>query len=99
MYRCIDFFLFYFFVYRPNNRLLANRVLRVRKLVQYIAEKLEVKDDSCLELLCGETVLTPTMTLAAIKQHILKTSGDIPLSYRLKEEVTTKKTAVQSRKK
>lgn len=29
----------------------------------------------------------PTMTLAAIKQHILKTSGDIPLCYRLKEAI------------
>ncbi|GAN06004.1 WD domain-containing protein [Mucor ambiguus] len=71
----------------PNNRLLANRVLRVRKLIQYISEKLSVEDGS-LELLCGDIVLTPTMTLAAIKQHILKTSGDIPLCYRLKEPVT-----------
>ncbi|OBZ91909.1 hypothetical protein A0J61_00044 [Choanephora cucurbitarum] len=68
-----------------NNRLLANRVLRVRKLTQYVAEKLEIKDESTLELLCGETLLTPTMTLAAIKHHILRTSGDIPISYRLKE--------------
>ncbi|CEP07720.1 hypothetical protein [Parasitella parasitica] len=70
----------------PNNRLLANRVLRVRKLIQYISEKLSIEDDS-IELLCGDTILTPTMTLAAIKQHILKTSGDIPLCYRLKEPV------------
>jgi WD repeat-containing protein 48 len=71
----------------PNNRLLANRVLRVRKLVQYISEKLSI-DDGSIELLCGDTILTPTMTLATIKQHILKTSGDIPLSYRMKEPVT-----------
>ncbi|KAG2236102.1 hypothetical protein INT48_006118 [Thamnidium elegans] len=69
----------------PNNRLLANRVLRVRKLIQYISEKLSIEDESTVELLCGETILTPTMTLAAIKQHILKTSGDIPLCYRLKQ--------------
>lgn len=72
---------------RPNNRLLANRVLRVRKLIQYISEKLSIEDESSVELLCGETILTPTMTLAAIKQHILKTSGDIPLCYRLKQTV------------
>lgn len=72
-------------MYRPNNRLLANRVLRVRKLIQYISEKLSIEDESSVELLCGETLLTPTMTLAAIKQHILKTSGDIPLCYRLKQ--------------
>lgn len=74
-------------MYRPNNRLLANRVLRVRKLIQYISEKLSIEDESSVELLCGETLLTPTMTLAAIKQHILKTSGDIPLCYRLKQTV------------
>jgi WD repeat-containing protein 48 len=72
----------------PNNRLLANRVLRVRKLIQYIAEKLEIQDVSTIELLCCDTILTPTMTLAAIKQHILKTSGDIPICYRLKETIT-----------
>ncbi|CAO3645376.1 unnamed protein product [Mucor hiemalis] len=78
----------------PNNRLLANRVLRVRKLIQYIAEKLEIKDESTVELTCNDTVLTSTMTLAAIKQHILKTNGDIPLCYRLKnEEVKSSSTA------
>ncbi|ORY94461.1 WD40-repeat-containing domain protein [Syncephalastrum racemosum] len=70
----------------PNNRLLANRVLRVRKLVQYVAEKLELPPDEVdeLELLCGETVLANTMTLASIKQHIMKTGGDVILSYRYK---------------
>lgn len=78
-----------FYYYRPNNRLLANRMLRVRKLLQYVAEKLHIEDESNLELLCGDTLLTPTMTLAAIRQHILKTGGDIPLCYRLKNESTT----------
>ncbi|CAO3678603.1 unnamed protein product [Rhizopus microsporus] len=70
-----------------NNRLLANRMLRVRKLIQYVAEKLHIEDESSLELLCGDTPLTFNMTLAAIRQHILKTGGDIPISYRLKGEV------------
>ncbi|KAF7731707.1 hypothetical protein EC973_008879 [Apophysomyces ossiformis] len=72
----------------PNNRLLANRVLRVRKLIQYVIEKLELDSAQAerIELLCGDTVLTPTTTLATIKQHILKSSGDIPLSYRYKDE-------------
>lgn len=64
-------------------------MLRVRKLIQYIAEKLSIEDESSIEILCGETILTPTMTLATIKQHILKTSGDIPLCYRIKEEEPT----------
>lgn len=74
-------------LYRSNNRLLANRMLRVRKLIQYVAEKLHIEDESSLELLCGDTPLTFNMTLAAIRQHILKTGGDIPISYRLKGEV------------
>ncbi|CAO3591245.1 unnamed protein product [Absidia cylindrospora] len=71
----------------PNNRLLANRVLRIRKLLQYVAEKIELNplpDMNDLELLCGDTILTPTMTLASVKQHILKSSGDVVLSYRYK---------------
>ncbi|KAI8086121.1 WD40-repeat-containing domain protein [Halteromyces radiatus] len=76
----------------PNNRLLANRVLRIRKLLQYVAEKIELDplpevDD--LELLCGDTVLTPTMTLASVKQHILKSSGDVILAYRYKNEASS----------
>ncbi|KAG0176969.1 hypothetical protein DFQ29_005417 [Apophysomyces sp. BC1021] len=72
----------------PSNRLLANRVLRVRKLIQYVAEKLNIDPAHTdkIELLCGDTVLAPTTTLATIKQHILKSSGDIPLSYRNKDE-------------
>ena len=72
---------------RPNNRLLANRVLRVRKLIQYVAEKLEVSTAAePIELLCGDTVLTPTMSLAAIKQHIMKSGGDVNLCYRFVNE-------------
>ncbi|KAI9265919.1 WD40-repeat-containing domain protein [Sporodiniella umbellata] len=67
----------------PNNRLMANRMLRVGKLLQYISEKLNT-EASKLELLCGDILLSHNMTLAAIRQHILKTGGDIPLIYRLK---------------
>jgi WD repeat-containing protein 48 len=78
-----------------NNRLLANRVLRVRKLTQYIVDRLKSEDEKAyhslqpesLELLCGDTVLGPTMTLATIKQRILKASGDVPLSYRVNEKI------------
>ncbi|KAI8139501.1 hypothetical protein BJV82DRAFT_626258 [Fennellomyces sp. T-0311] len=72
-----------------NNRLLANRVLRVRKLVQYIVEKLDISTsdpNEQVELLCADVVLAPTMTLAAIRQHIMKSGGDINLSYRYVNE-------------
>lgn len=62
---------------------MANRMLRVGKLLQYVSEKLN-KDTDSLEILCGDTLLASTMTLSAIRQHVLKTGGDIPLSYRLK---------------
>ncbi|KAI9253222.1 hypothetical protein BY458DRAFT_522017 [Sporodiniella umbellata] len=61
-------------------------MLRVKKLTSYVAEKLKTENDSCFEILCGETVLTPAMTLAAIRQHILKTGGDIPLYYRIQNK-------------
>ncbi|KAI8974896.1 WD40-repeat-containing domain protein [Pilobolus umbonatus] len=67
-----------------NNRLSANRILRIRKLGQYIADKLQMEDESSIELLCNETVLTPTMTLASVKRS-MKSNGDIPITYRLKE--------------
>ncbi|CAO3616929.1 unnamed protein product [Cunninghamella blakesleeana] len=73
----------------PNNRLLANRVLRIRKLLQYVVEKIEINPPPKLEdieLLCGDTKLNPTMTLASVKQSILKTSGDVILSYKYKNE-------------
>ncbi|ORZ23544.1 WD40-repeat-containing domain protein [Absidia repens] len=74
-----------------NNRLLANRVLRIRKLLHYVAEKIDQTprpppDVNDLEILCNDTVLTPTMTLASVKQHIMKSSGDVILSYRYKTE-------------
>ncbi|CAO3591395.1 unnamed protein product [Absidia cylindrospora] len=74
-----------------NNRLLANRVLRIRKLLHYVAEKIDQTqrpppDVNDLEILCNDTILTPTMTLASVKQHIMKSSGDVILSYRYKTE-------------
>ncbi|OZJ05112.1 hypothetical protein BZG36_01381 [Bifiguratus adelaidae] len=97
-------------------RLTANRVLRVRKLMTHLVEKLhlnyhellaankiapvngiessvdgpsseqDVKPELWLELLFGDRVLEPTMTLATIKQYVFKQGGDLPLTYRLKSE-------------
>jgi WD repeat-containing protein 48 len=72
--------------FSPTNRLLASRILRVRKLIQYVCEKLQIEDEDSIEMVCGETILEKTMTLATIKQYVLKVSGDIPLAYRLKNE-------------
>ncbi|KAI8882025.1 WD40 repeat-like protein [Backusella circina FSU 941] len=72
-----------------NNRLVASRILRVKKLIQYVCEKIQIEDEESIEMMCGETILGANMTLATIKQYILKVSGDIPLSYRLKNETIT----------
>lgn len=48
-------------------------------------EKIEINPPPKLEdieLLCGDTKLSPTMTLASVKQSILKTNGDVILSYK-----------------
>jgi WD repeat-containing protein 48 len=45
-----------------------------------------MEDEDSIELMCGETILEKTLTLATIKQYVLKVSGDIPLTYRLKNE-------------
>ncbi|RUS23483.1 hypothetical protein BC938DRAFT_475084, partial [Jimgerdemannia flammicorona] len=43
-----------------------------------------LKPENWLELLCGDQILPSTMTLATIRQHIYKSSGDLPLTYRYK---------------
>ena len=74
------------------NRLSANRMLRVRKVLTYLSEKLDVgkmkKGDAegtlgmGLELVCGNKVLDPRWTLATVKHHVYKQGGDLPMSYR-----------------
>ncbi|GBC09120.1 hypothetical protein RclHR1_08610007 [Rhizophagus clarus] len=122
-----------------NARLTANRMLRARKILAYIVEKLELdqppindgnpetestatneylekalndsteannndqeadntgqsatkaeeknnamKPELWLELICQDQVLSPTMTLATIKSHMWKFSGDLTMTYRLR---------------
>ncbi|KAM0745659.1 WD40 repeat-like protein [Meredithblackwellia eburnea MCA 4105] len=105
-----------------NARLTANRSLRMRKVMGYIADKLDLcepnsrsasisgnsndgksapaaealaslagrrppfspEDD--LEILCGDTLLTPKFTLAVVRTFYWKQGGDLVLSYRLKQK-------------
>ncbi|KAJ1558582.1 hypothetical protein HK096_009781, partial [Nowakowskiella sp. JEL0078] len=92
-----------------NNRLSSSRMLRLKKLIVYIAEKLNLKPavenlkvietviaDTCpnepdptslikpemwLELVCCDKPLHHKTTLASIKYHLWKSSGDLLLSY------------------
>lgn len=71
----------------------AARVLRVRKVVTYIAKELkEIKteqdfevDPQDLEVLCNGQVLPPTMSLAAVRQFRWRSPEDLQLQFRLKD--------------
>ncbi|KAL1924391.1 uncharacterized protein VTP21DRAFT_7426 [Calcarisporiella thermophila] len=136
-----------------NSRLTANRMLRVRKLLQYVVERLELEyprspaapgqeqsqpeqaenggkegfslapnqapsqtnsqaskepekqgkenaresekkgaepsseplPEVWLELVCNDQVLSPTLTLASIRQHVWKAGGDVVITYRYRK--------------
>ncbi|KAF4976551.1 hypothetical protein FZEAL_6785 [Fusarium zealandicum] len=75
-----------------NNRLNANRMLRVRKILSYVAERIEpppeeqeedtLRPEEYLELYCNDQVLSPVTTLATLRAHIWKGGNDIILHYK-----------------
>ncbi|OBW65411.1 MAG: Uridylate kinase [Aureobasidium pullulans] len=73
-----------------NNRLNANRMLRARKILGYVAERIEPAQDPAtampaedyLELYCNNQLIPPKMTLATIRTHIWRGGGDVLLHYK-----------------
>ncbi|RAR09394.1 WD40 repeat-like protein [Stemphylium lycopersici] len=79
-----------------NNRLNANRMLRARKILGYVAERIEpaptkedlqrdgpaLKPEEYLELYCNGQLIPPTMTLASIRAHVWRGGGDVLLYYK-----------------
>ncbi|KOS18462.1 UBP9-binding protein bun107 [Escovopsis weberi] len=75
-----------------NSRLNANRMLRVKKILAYIAERIDadldeedpkaLKAEEYLELYCYDEMLNPTMSLATLRTHIWKGGNDVVLYYR-----------------
>lgn len=81
-----------------NSRLNANRMLRARKIMAYVAERIEprpggmllddeddpdaMKPEEYLELWCQNTLVKPTVTLATLRAHIWKNGGDVVLYYK-----------------
>ncbi|KAJ4267356.1 hypothetical protein NW762_003461 [Fusarium torreyae] len=75
-----------------NNRLNANRMLRVRKILSYVAERIEppleepeenpLRPEEYLELYCNEQLLSPVTTLATLRTHLWKGGNDIVLHYK-----------------
>ncbi|KAF2842225.1 WD40 repeat-like protein [Patellaria atrata CBS 101060] len=75
-----------------NNRLNANRMLRARKILSYVAERIEpqpekedpgaLRPEEYLELYCQNQRVPTTMTLATIRTHIWRGGGDVLLYYK-----------------
>ncbi|CAG8124908.1 unnamed protein product [Penicillium salamii] len=76
-----------------GSRLNANRMLRAKKVLAYVAERIDPADpnepaeslmppEEYLELYCQKTLCPPNMTLATIRTHLWRTSGDMVLYYK-----------------
>ncbi|KAJ5312465.1 hypothetical protein N7508_003295 [Penicillium antarcticum] len=80
----------------PNtngSRLNANRMLRAKKVLAYVAERIDpanpddpeesrMPPEDYLELYCQKTFCPPNMTLATIRTCLWRTSGDMILYYK-----------------
>ncbi|KAI1851621.1 hypothetical protein JX266_003083 [Neoarthrinium moseri] len=75
-----------------NNRLNANRMLRVKKILAYVAERIDpppeepeenaLKPEEYLELYCNDQLLPNTMSLATLRAHVWKGGNDVVLYYK-----------------
>ncbi|KAL2864682.1 Pkinase-domain-containing protein [Aspergillus lucknowensis] len=75
-----------------NSRLNANRMLRAKKILAYVSERIEeptgdpaldaLKPEEYLELYCQHTLIPSNMTLATIRAHLWRTGGDMVLHYK-----------------
>ncbi|KAJ5945837.1 hypothetical protein N7454_002676 [Penicillium verhagenii] len=76
-----------------SSRLNANRMLRAKKVLAYVAERIDPSNpddpedsvmpaEEYLELYCQKTLCPPNMTLATIRSCLWRTSGDMILYYK-----------------
>ncbi|KAI9809960.1 MAG: hypothetical protein M1825_000393 [Sarcosagium campestre] len=75
-----------------NARLNANRMLRARKILAYVAERMEfeagqegattAKPEEFLELYCQDQLVSPTKTLSTLRAYVWKGGGDVVLYYK-----------------
>jgi len=75
-----------------NSRLNANRMLRVKKILAYVAERIEappeqpdpdaLRPEEYLDLYCYDQKLPITMTLATLRAHVWKGGADVMLYYK-----------------
>lgn len=71
-----------------GRRLHANRILRVKKITRFLAEKLslDAAHEARLELTCNGKVLLPHVNLGSIKNCIWKSSGELVIAYRYRKD-------------
>jgi len=78
-----------------NSRLNANRMLRSKKILGYVSERIEappdpdnprpgddLKAEEYMDLICQGQVVPPNMTLATLRVHMWRTGGDVVLHYK-----------------
>ncbi|KAK3902083.1 hypothetical protein C8A05DRAFT_34210 [Staphylotrichum tortipilum] len=74
-----------------NNRLNANRMLRVKKILAYVAERIdpvpegmemEMRPEEYLELYCNDQLLPNKMSLATLRTQIWRGGNDVVLHYK-----------------
>jgi len=83
-----------------NSRLNANRMLRVKKILAYVAERIEaapehvdpdaLKPEEYLELYCYDQKLPISMSLATLRAHVWKGGADVMLYYKSNGQKTIK---------
>ena len=74
-----------------NARLNANRMLRCKKIVAYVTDRIDpdgnlddqpLKPEEYVDLYCHDQIVPHDMTLATLKAHVWKTGGDVILHYK-----------------
>ncbi|KAK2808316.1 hypothetical protein FQN50_004876 [Emmonsiellopsis sp. PD_5] len=76
-----------------SSRLNANRMLRAKKILAYVAERIDppnpddpdanpFRPEEYLELYCQNTLIPADMTLSTIRTHIWRTGSDMVLFYK-----------------
>lgn len=76
-----------------QGRVTAPRVLGVRKVVNYVVQKLGLDvngsraPEDLVDILCGGEVCDPAMSLATVKEFLWRKGTDVELVYRFKDGV------------
>ena len=79
-----------------QGKVTAPRVLGIRKVCTYVITKLDleqgpgVQPEDLVEILCNDTSLDPTLSLATVSTFVWKRGDDVQLHYRLKKGATAK---------